>query len=204
MINDFLNGLATCLYPSFLLYVTLIIIILSKLNIGKSSLIRFSLSFISLFIIGCYILNAQTETGAKFLFFAELVLNALTVIFLIWFLLTKGSSLSGKIVLTMFPLIVFALKLSAFSANGYSPEIVYNEATGKFVNVNNFQKFTVYLVGQVLLIFIFIFYGVRRLEKHREQQWFTILKLIITIVAIVSSLFGIIYFLMILNTKYVA
>jgi hypothetical protein len=96
------------------------------------------------------------------------------------------------------------VKLSTLSANGYSPEIIYDDASGKFVNVNNFQNFTVYIVGQVLIIFIFISQGVRRIEKYREQLWFTILKLIITILAIVSSLIDIIYFLMILNTKYVA
>lgn len=201
MFNDFFNGLKISLYPNFILYLVLIIIILSKLNIGKSSLTKFILSFVLLFIIGFYILNVLIGTGAYFLFYVEFVLSILIVIFLIWFLLTKTFSSIGKIFLLAIPLIVFSLKLSSFSVNCYSPEIEYDELSEKIVNRNNLQEFIMFITAQISLISAFIFLGVQQIGKYEGKSLLNILKLIITIFVLLSSMFTILYSLMIIGTK---
>lgn len=212
--NTFISGLTSVLTPSVFPFLIIIPIIFEKLgNSDKKyglNILFFGILTVVFFLLTTSSLVSNDDFASySSNFYFELAVNLFQIIFLTWFILSffkKFERINRNNLLIGFTFLgigIFSYKLALSSLSSIGPILGMVMISG---NLNEELNNTMWLLftfslGVIFPFIIILYLAKNQYEKINSKRWWKILQIIISGILLLKAFIGILYYIMILNTK---
>lgn len=212
--NTFISGLTSVLTPSVFPFLIIIPIIFEKLgNSDKKyalNILLFGILTVAFFLLTMSSLVSNDNLASySSNFYFEFAVILFQIIFLSWFILTffkKFERINRNNWLIGFAFLgigIFSYRLALSSLSNIVPilgMVVISGNLNEEVNNTMWLLFT-FSLGVILPFIIILYLAKNQYEKINSKKWWKILQLIISGILVLKVFIGILFYIMILNTK---